>query len=120
MEIFELGAPVAVDAVFQADAGGPTDIGVGGRAGRLHCLDIAVGDAASDIGQPAIKRIADPCARGADPALLGLTLAAAVGGTDATHTGSAALDAHPVGVSFNAEHNSAGLPVVAKPVSYTH
>src|ERR1039458_4548183 len=70
---------------FHATAGGPADIGVGGRAGRLHRLDVAVGDAASDIGQPAIERIADPCARGADPALLGLTLAAAVGGTDATH-----------------------------------
>ena len=83
MEIFELGAPVVVDAVFQAGAGGPADIGVGGRAGRLHRLDVAVGDAAGDIGQPAIKRVADPRACGADPTLLGLALAAAVGEADA-------------------------------------
>src|SRR5450759_1252167 len=114
MEIFELGAPVAVDAVFQADAGGPTDIGVGGRAGRLHRLDVTVGDAAGDIGQPAIKRVADPCARRADPALLGLALAAAIGGTDAPRAGSAALDAHPVGISFDAEHDGTGLPIVAE------
>ena len=113
VEIFELGAPVAVDGDFHAGAGGPTDIGVGGRASRLHRLDVAVGDAAGDIGQPTIKRIANPCARGADPALLSLTLAAAVSETDAPQAGSAAFDAHPVGISFDAEHDGAGLPVVA-------
>src|ERR1019366_7124900 len=114
VEIFDLGAPIAVDAVFQAGAGGPAYIGVGGRAGRLHRLDVTVGDSAGDIRQPAIKRVADPCARRADPALLGLALAAAIGGTDAPRAGSAALDAHPVGISFDAEHDGTGLPIVAE------
>ena len=91
MEIFDLGAPVVIDGVFQAGAGGPADIGVGGRAGLLHRLDVAVGDAAGDIWQPAIERIADPCACGANPALLSLALATAVEVTDASKAGNAAL-----------------------------
>jgi hypothetical protein len=46
-------------------------------------LNVAVGDAARDIGQPAVECVTDSCACGANPALLDLALAAAVSGTDA-------------------------------------
>ena len=112
MEIFDLGAPITVDADFHTGAGGPTNIGAGGGASWLHRLDVAVGDAARDLGQPAVECVTDSCACGANPALLDLALAAAVSGTDAPQAGSIALDAHPVGISFNTEHDGTGLPVV--------
>ena len=39
MEIFDLGAPVVIDGVFQAGAGGPADIGVGDRLYNVAKLD---------------------------------------------------------------------------------
>ena len=114
MEIFDLGAPVAVKSDFQTSASGPADICVSGRTGRLHRLDVAVGDAARHIGQPAIKRVTEPSARRTNAALLSLAQPAAVGETDATQASGAALDAHPVGVSFDAQYGGADLPIVAE------
>src|SRR3954470_2334786 len=72
IEIFALRRPIAGQCEFHAAAHRPADIAVAfaGEARRAR-LDVAEGGAAEDERQPAIDGIAEPRARGAEPAVGG-------------------------------------------------
>ena len=113
VEIFDLGAPVAQEGVFEAAADGPAELVAGCRGrdaanGVVVALTSAVGAAAGDVRQPAIEGIADPAAEGGEPVVRGLA------GDNARDAGDAALHVGPAEVAFEAVDDRAGLIVVAK------
>src|SRR4030081_381777 len=107
VEIFDLGGPIAGDRKLDAGAGGPADLRVGRAAeARMRRRHVAEGGAAGDVGHPAIERIAQAAARGAEPGVL------AAAAADASPVGGP-LDVGPVDVALQADHPGAELPVVA-------
>src|SRR5712675_1951217 len=107
VEIFDLGGPVAGDRKLDAGAGSPADLRVGRAAeARIRRRHVAEGGAAGDVGHPAIERIAQAAACGAEPGVL------AAAATDASPVGGP-LDVGPVDVALQADHPGAELPVIA-------
>src|SRR5664279_5265386 len=103
IEIFDLGRPGALEGVFEAAAGGPTDLGrrLRSAADRRH-IDVAKGRAAGEEGQPAIHGIADAAARRCEPIVFRF----------ATDGGGGALDPAGVDVGFRAPDPQPGLQIV--------
>src|SRR5262249_16739215 len=114
VEVFGLDRPVSEERIFHAGAQRPAKPGRGVRAvesaGVGGRLDVAERGAAGDVGQEAVKRVAETAASGAEPGVLGRGLrareeAAAIG---------AALDARQREVALDAVNEGAELPVVAQ------
>src|SRR5262249_48881479 len=119
IKVFELGAPVRPERKFGAGAKRPAarrrvlrearSRGAGDR-GAFE-LDAADRIAAGDVSEPAISRITDAAARGAEPVHVMLER----GGrrADGTLRRYAAFRIAPVEIAFDARDEAAGLPIEA-------
>src|SRR5262249_1035881 len=93
---------------WEAGADSPTEIRVilADIAWRVRA-DIADGHAAGRIGHEAVEGVADAAAHGGKPGVAGLA-------ARRTERKGMALDVGPVDIAFEAEHQGADLPGVAR------
>jgi hypothetical protein len=108
-QIFRLGGPVAGQRQFHAATQRPAGIGRGAageaRHGRANVADC---EASGRIRHHPVERIADAPAHGRKPGFAG----GAAAGTSGA--GAGAIEAGPIKVAFEAEHEVAELAVVAE------
>src|SRR5580704_530440 len=108
MEIFGLGGPIVGERELDAAAGRPAGIGLGrSREARRAGLDIADREAARDIRQEPVERIAGAAPNGGEPVVVGTAAAGA------TRGGAGALEVRPVDIALEAEHGVAHFPIDA-------
>src|SRR6185369_5276249 len=73
IEIFDFGAPVRHESVFETEAGGPAELSLAGIADRGRRLDVAHRRAGGDVRQPVIPAgVANAAAARGKPAIFGL------------------------------------------------
>ena len=112
IEILKLGGPSRREHGLDTGAGRPAKLG--GFAGKTAVghLDIAVGNTAGDVRQPGAggaERHSDPCARRAEPGILGFARRQTTGAAN-----DAALDAGPRDIRFQADDEILHLVIVAE------
>lgn len=114
VKIFDLRRPVVEEGPFDAGARRPADVGLVDRSAvRRGALDVAECGATGDVGQEAVEGVADAAAAGAQPTVLGRAARGAAGGAGSA-AGRRSVDPAGIDVTFQAEDEVAGLPVVAE------
>ena len=109
IKIFDLGAPIRCEGIFDAGAGGPAGLrrALKWQAARSR-LHIGKRGAAGAVEEHPIPGIAGAAAHGGEPVALGLT---AYDGARAV--GRGVVETLPIAVAFDAEHELANLIVGA-------